>query len=654
MTTGRSVHGSEGLGRIGPIRHEGTAAKQWRALELSLTAILLVLSFVYVAQFLRSMARAPLSNDELFSVLNYSSRGPWTSLTKYNNPNNHVFLNLLNSLLPGAHSLNPLRERWWSMVALVTMQLLVLYEFFRRKWYLPGALLSFVFAVNFNWLDEMLQDRGYGILGLCAMAASLWLWRYLDTGQRRWLVGMAVVTLIGAWTVPSFVFFAAPLWLLLLATDRSRRVLYAGVATLLAILVVYAPLASQLWHQATTYSNSWGREFGTLTAPFSTFWSYLFDHHHLQGQHLIAPRLRDRSSALAVVWLVALVAPLLVILPRAERAPRWLFPMARDLVVSVPHTIRDLVRVLVGASAALFAIALILQTPPQRTVAFVVVPVAVATVVSIGALLADRRVGPAATGFVSITALLACLLGAFVIPSFSYTPIENWSGAASFVESTFPDHMVVMAVTRGRFLAAYLDSASHPVVGRLDTAKFERGEVIVDDYDPLGNLGAFRQRLTSLDRDLAEMDLPQRLGLHPPGAFPILIAPPLEPGLGRISVDGVPEPQLADRRLATGYTSPPQDRLTAPITMRMDVVLQSGVRSLIMVVGPGTAPAHLVVRVTGPDARQVTVPPSDVSRSAGMVAVELGDRPITSIELVISRSSSPRPFSPRELWVYGP
>ena len=58
-------------------------------------------------------------NDELYSVLHYSSRGAGSVVTTYSNPNNHIFANLINSLLPDAHSVYPLRERLLSMTAVV-------------------------------------------------------------------------------------------------------------------------------------------------------------------------------------------------------------------------------------------------------------------------------------------------------------------------------------------------------------------------------------------------------------------------------------------------------------------------------------------------------------------------------------------------------
>ena len=245
-------------------------------LELSMTAALVVLSAICLAHFMRAMARAPLWNDELISILDYSSRGARVTVSSYSAPNNHIFLNLLNSLVPAAGSLDPLRERFWSMAAVGATVLLAVYEFFRRKSFLAGGVVVFAFAVNFNWLDEVLQDRGYGILAFCAMASSLWLWRYLETPRRRWLGALVIVTVIGTWTVPSFLFFAGPLWLLLLASERSRRIFVFGASALAAILLVYrrSPPSSSTSTPATRRSTvtTSPRSLESLIRSPTTWW----------------------------------------------------------------------------------------------------------------------------------------------------------------------------------------------------------------------------------------------------------------------------------------------------------------------------------------------------------------------------------------------
>jgi len=156
--------------------------------------------------------------------------------------------------------------------------------------------------------------------------------------------------------------------------------------------------------------------------------------------------------------------------------------------------------------------------------------------------------------------------------------------------------------------------------------------------------------------NLVELDLRQRRGFHPPRAFPILVAPPLESHLRNVTFDGTPEPDLTDRRLSTGCTSLPQNRIPGTISMRMDVTPGTIARSLVVAVGPGTEPLHLRVVETLPDGRRLKLPASAFWASAGTKAsftIALGDRELSSIEVVIARSAgTSQPFAPREMFVY--
>lgn len=611
--------------------------------ELGLTVALLTLSAVYLARFLWVMAHEPLWGDEIWGVLNFSAEGPRASLTEVNNA---VLPTFISSVLPGADSLDPLRARFLSMLAVVATPVLLGYELFRRRWMLPGALLVFLFSVNYQWLDRTLQARGYGILGFCAAAACVWLWRYLEEDDARWLVGVAIVSLVGIWTVPSFTFFALPLWVLTLATRRRLKVLLIAAAAGAAVLLVYAPLLGQLLDQTTGYADAFGNQFSSPVAVAETIGTYLLD--------------LDRNPLLLLLWAVALVAPALVVLP--ERIVRRPFRgVRRRLAVAVPQPTRQLVRILVGAALALFAIALILTTPPTRTVAFVVVPLAVATVVSLGALRADPRLGQATTAFLTAAAVLACVHGVAAQLSFTYLPIQNWSGAADFIDETFPDGMPVFAVTQPVWLGAYLDTDAHPVVRTPDLRQLVDGELIVSDFDSTGRQIALSEEIRSSAPNLVEILIEQRgqgdrgYGWpDPPLPFPILVAPPLDPLVVEATFEGQPAAELLDRRLDTGRSSAPQDQLDAPAELVLRLPEGTRARSVVVAVEPERHPRDLEVTVVGPDGRRTRIPDGRVLRSPRSMTVALDDVEADEIVLTATRAEVPWAFRPLEAWVYPP
>jgi hypothetical protein len=150
------------------------------AVELTLAVVVVLATSVHLLRFVRIAWYVSLWNDEVWSVVRYSGHGPIHVVTHYGSANNHVFFNLVNALTPGAGSADPARARWWSIVAVLAMQVIVLVVFWRRRWYLAGAVLFGLFATSPEWLDLTLQARGYGFLGLAALLSCTTLWRYLE------------------------------------------------------------------------------------------------------------------------------------------------------------------------------------------------------------------------------------------------------------------------------------------------------------------------------------------------------------------------------------------------------------------------------------------------------------------------------------------
>jgi hypothetical protein len=85
-------------------------------LEMAVAGVVVLSLVPFLWLMGRAMATTSLGNDELYTILQFSSRGPWVSWTDYHVPNNHVLFNLLNAVTPDTASLNSLRARFWSFV----------------------------------------------------------------------------------------------------------------------------------------------------------------------------------------------------------------------------------------------------------------------------------------------------------------------------------------------------------------------------------------------------------------------------------------------------------------------------------------------------------------------------------------------------------
>jgi hypothetical protein len=429
----------------------GWASRVFRAVTGLLIALVILAGFVSFQKYVVAMATTSLWTDELWSVLHYSGKGPWTVVTEYHEPNNHIFFNLLNALTPGRGSVEPLRARIWSFAAVTALLVGFLAYFARRRALVWGAVPFLLFAAGPEFLDLTLQARGYGLVSLAALAVSALAVGYVRDGRPRTLVLLGVVSILGVWTVPTFVLFIAPLWAFLWLAVRRRQVLLAAVLTGGGVLLVHLPVASQLLYQVSHFDERWGREYSSLGAVKETVVMYL-----------LPPAVVGRT--LGKLELLALAAGLLVLVRLAWR---------RD-----PVDARG-ISVVLGSVAAFFAVCLGLQTPLIRSTAFITVPIAF-----VGTLAASLVEFPGGVRLRRAGALVAAsfllVRGVSAARSFEFTPLERWKEMAAILKETFPEGTPFFVTAEPDFLKGYLAAGSR-LVTNTDGRSFERGEELVLD-----------------------------------------------------------------------------------------------------------------------------------------------------------------------------
>jgi hypothetical protein len=393
----------------------------------------------------QAMATTSLWNDELYSVLRFSSQGPWTVLTDYHVANNHIFFNLVNALTPHSDAVTPLRARGWSFVATLGAMVLPLWHFARRRQLVEGALAFGSIAMNEGVLDLTLQARGYGFLCFSTVALSLAVVRYMETSARRELYIIAAAGILGSWSIPTFIIFAGIALLLLWAHGRTRAEFYCGLGTALVTVLLYAPVATQLLAEMRSYAANWGESYAHLSALHETFDSYLWNQLPEWG-----------VLALAIATLAG---------PSRSHADQ---------------TLRS-ARMLSLAAWLTLTVFMIQRTPAVRTTFFAVLPIAFALILTGSALL--RRAGHAIKMAAQLAAaLLVVWILAPRIDAYAFTPIETWMEVAHFVDANVPAGTPVYAPFRGHYLGAYL-SPRHKIAASLDEQAFVEGKVVVVDAD---------------------------------------------------------------------------------------------------------------------------------------------------------------------------
>ena len=224
------------------------------------------------------------------------------------------------------------------------------------------------------------------------------LWRYLEAPQTKWLVALALATLIGTWTIPTYIIWAGPLWLLLLLTVREARVARFGAGAFGAIAVVYLPVASQVRREMAGYAKEWGRHYTGLDNICATFKSFLFHPQVFFGHSF---------SNLAVVLIVVSV-------------------VLGAQFLAIPNELRRLTLILIGATIVFFVIAIRLGTIVPRTTAFVMIPFAFAMVITVTAVLSKVPSGTFRPAVAVAVGLALSIHSIQVADDLHFVPIANW------------------------------------------------------------------------------------------------------------------------------------------------------------------------------------------------------------------------------------
>ena len=206
-------------------------------------------------------ASSSLREDEIMSIVRYSSRGFVPAVSTYNLARNHVFYNVVSSLIPGAKSTLPIRARLISFLAVLgSLALLIGYGSI-RGWTLPAVACAGLLATNFGTMNSVLEARGYGLIFLFATLASVAFAQWSHTQSRAWLNVMAITCVLGTYTLPFYVVFGGTLLLVSFLVSPSRNTFLAGFLTLAAIALLYLPIAANIYGVFSGYAERYGKTF---------------------------------------------------------------------------------------------------------------------------------------------------------------------------------------------------------------------------------------------------------------------------------------------------------------------------------------------------------------------------------------------------------
>jgi hypothetical protein len=543
--------------------------------------------------------------DELYTVLNFSSKGPWTAWTDYHVPNNHILYNVLNSGWPAAIAHEPVPARLLSFLAMgAVLVLLALLTVAERAWG-GGALAMLLLATNTETLDLTLQARGYGLATLACLVQVAAAGRYLREGTRGWLALTMTAAFVGGATLPVYVLFAAPFCAGLLVLRPRRDVVIAVAAAAVLGAAFYAPTARQIIAASSAYAEIWGTQYASFDAILGTF-SYVLP-----------------AGPTAAIYAALVTGGIGYGMIGAGRARR------------------ELVVLGAGSVVVFLGLCLAMTTPLVRTTQFAaIVPLVLLVAVTGRQSIAPGVPRAIVNGILFAAAIPLAVIAVDHLRDLRFRPIEAWREAAHAVDLAAPPEAPVFVTLRGHLLALYLRDPAR-VVDAFDAERFRRGELVVVDSD-------FRtkDRFSGADYAPGAVDVivPQVRGNRqvvsfvPPEseAFSAAVTGARGGGLERLG-DGDPRTGWVARRTKS-------DR---PVVLT--VAPEGACARLLVLAGRGMLPDDIEVRVDREGTLEALAT-DDVGRAGSLLVVDVGAQPARRIELQFDQHGRRLPLALNELW----
>ena len=583
-----------------------------RLLAFAAIAAVLALTCFY----LYSMATTSLWNDELYSIKHFSSQGIWNAISNYHVPNNHIFFNVLNVLTPVADPYTPLAARFWSFVSVLACFAVGVVWLWRRGLNFEAALFVFVVFANERNLNLMMEARGYGLICLFAVCCSVLVCNYLRTESTKAISMAAGATILGTWTLPTFLGFAGPLMFLAFALRPRWNALVAGGLGVIGIMLLHLPVLEQLIQNAGRFGDAWGRPFASLAGVGTSASLYLFP---------------NVETAWALAVLLAIL--LMILLSGGNRSV--VSPVAqRALALSV---------------VSFYAGCLVLETPLVRTSQFIAIPVALLT----GLLVA--RVVARIPDILGSCARCVILGGVIVLTSntvfsFSFIPRENWQETAKFIDAVFPQNIDIAVPSGKPWLDPYL-GGGRTTTAEVDIEKYAEGRQIVvsDRY----------LRIPTGDRFVGEVHAPIAVGVRMRqrhGRYQLISfsRPSTTTYVNSVEWNGKDCAcgELTDGDPATGRLVFTGVRANDDV-VSVRLVPQEGLHHKAVVLGfsKDASSLPLVVRTVAADLKR-SLPVRPVWRAGRYVVVELIGSELGAVEVDVHRDSDEEIARMCEVWFH--
>jgi hypothetical protein len=164
--------------------------------------ILIIFSFFNIIKNLNF----PVYIDEATTYIDYTSKGLWISLSKYYEPNNHVFFSLIVALFQKL-PIDPLIAMRIPNILLGILTISILYHYLKTKYSIWTTMICTVFfSFSYTVLFYSIFARGYLTIIACTLITFILLEKIEKIEKNKYFLLLGITTIIGFFTIPIYLY----------------------------------------------------------------------------------------------------------------------------------------------------------------------------------------------------------------------------------------------------------------------------------------------------------------------------------------------------------------------------------------------------------------------------------------------------------------
>jgi hypothetical protein len=150
----------------------------------------------------------PVSYDEAWTFINFTSRSVFASLSYYPAPNNHILHSTITNFTSYIPFLSPLFKLRVSSIVVSFITMLISSHFLKKYFNTKIALIvTAIYPVLFMGLYYSYMSRGYSIVLFCFISSLYFAYNIINEENRsRYWIWFAILSITGLYTIPSYLY----------------------------------------------------------------------------------------------------------------------------------------------------------------------------------------------------------------------------------------------------------------------------------------------------------------------------------------------------------------------------------------------------------------------------------------------------------------